>query len=97
MNITETEVNEIVKLVLCEINKPSKNEVIEQNEKDTLKKYEKMGYRVIKPFVKVLPIRSGKNKGKPKEYSGYVMAKETRVFAKVFTTEKRDKLENVWA
>ena len=98
MELTETEIETIAKMVLAEIKKQKpKKPSNEQLEKETLEKFEKMGYKVIKPFTKVLPIRKGKRKGEMVEHFGYVMKRDRNVFAKVFTTQKRDKLEIVWA
>jgi hypothetical protein len=96
MEATETEINKIVKIVLANLEKPKKPSV-DDNEKEALKKFEKMGYKIVKPFVKVLPIRSGRKKGELVEHFGYVMKRDRNVFAKVFTTKDRTKLENVWA
>jgi hypothetical protein len=98
MEITETELIEFAKVILAktELEKP-KAKTIEQNEKEELERFKKMGYRIVKPFTKVLPIRNGKRAGELVEFFGYVMKRDRRVFAKVFTTQKRNKLENVWA
>lgn len=98
MDFNETDLKEIVKIVISNLEqKPKAENIIEQNEKETLKKFEKMGYKIIKPFTKVLPIRKGKKKGEQIEYFGYVMKRDKNIFAKVFTTNNRNKLENVWA
>ena len=99
--MNEAELQQIAKIVLASLEKleaqKQKKPTIEENEREQLEHFKKMGYKILKPFKKMLPVRYGKNKGELVEHYGYVMKRDRNVFAKVFSTKSRTKLENVWA
>jgi hypothetical protein len=99
--MNEAELQQITKLVLTSLEKLEKQKTkkpsVADNEREQLQKFEKMGYKILKPFKKMLPVRYGRNKGELVEHFGYVMKRDRNVFAKVFSTKSRTKLENVWA